>query len=138
MDIYLNLFLLDQTTPALNSLACPPSDSNVVVSHSTMSHFLSLDLLSLSSSQKDAFCVALAVLESTSQVPESKVFISEPLAETSSIFSSMDCAVKYTLEIIFKLDALKGKKMEFNHSLLFKKQTTQILSELGVEYDALK
>ena len=38
---------------------------------------------------------------------ESKVFISKALVETSSIFSSMNCAIKSNAKIVSKLDALK-------------------------------
>ena len=69
-----------------------------------MSHFLGLDLLSLSTSQKDAFCVALAMLASTSKVPQSKVFISEALAYTSSIFPALDHALKSNMEISSTLE----------------------------------
>ena len=57
-------------------------------------------------------------------MPDAKVFISEALVETSFIFSSIDCAVKSVGEIISKLNALKEKNGEFDHSLLAKKQTT--------------
>ena len=72
------------------SLVRPPSDLDVVVARSTVSHLLSLDMLSLITSKKDAFCVALILLESTSQMLKAKAFISKVLAETSHIFSSMD------------------------------------------------
>ena len=50
----------------------------------------------------------------------------------------MDCVVKFNVEIVSKFDALKEKNMEFDHSLLAKKQATQRLSELGIKYDAHK
>ena len=133
-DIPFDFFFLDQTTPALKSLVCPLNDSDVATSCSIVSHFLRLDLLSPSSNQKDAFHVALAMLESISQMCKAKAFISNALAQTSYIFSSIDCAVKSNAEIVSKLDALKEKKVEFDHSLLAKKQATQRLSELGIEY----
>ena len=80
----------------------------------------------------------LAMLESASQVPETTTFISEALAQTYSIFSSMDCVVKSNVEIIPKLNALKEKNMEFDHSLLSKKQVTHRLSKLVTKYDAHK
>ena len=58
----LDFSFLDQTTYAPHSLACPPSDSDVVATCSTVSHLLGLDLLSLSTSHNDAFYVALVVL----------------------------------------------------------------------------
>ena len=89
-----------------------------------MSHLLGLDLLSLSTSQNDAFCAALAVLASASKVPQFKVFILEALAQTSYIFLALDSALKYNMEISSKLDTLKRKKTEFNHDQLAKKQAT--------------
>ena len=77
IDLPLDLSFLDLTTLALQSLVRPPNDSDVVAAHSIVSHLIGLDLLSLSTSQKDASCAALAVLASTSKVPQSKVFISK-------------------------------------------------------------
>ena len=71
----------------------PHSDSDVATARSIVSHLLSLDLLSLSTSQKNALCVALAVLASVSKVPYSKVFISKALTQTSSIFPTLDRAL---------------------------------------------
>ena len=67
---------------------------------------------------------------------EYKVFILETLAETSSIFPSLDCAMKSSMEISSKLDALKEKKVEFEHTFLAKDTTIRRLSELGNEYDS--
>ena len=72
-----------------------------------MSHLLGLDLLSLSTKQKDAFFASLTVLVSASKVPQSKVFISKALAQTSSIFPALDRALKSNMEISSTLDALK-------------------------------
>ena len=112
------------------SLLCLPSDLDVVAARFTMSHLLGLDLLSLSTSQKNAFCAALAVLASTSKVPQSKVFISEALSDTSSVFPTLDRSLKYNMEIFSKLDALKRQKTEFDQAQLAKKQATQWLYEL--------
>ena len=104
-DLPLDLSFLDQTTPSLTSLLHPPSDFDNAATHSIVSHFLNLDLLSLSTNHKNALCVALVVLVSTSQVPESKVFISKALGQTSSIFPSMDRALKPNMEISSKMYA---------------------------------
>ena len=53
------------------------------------------------------------MLESTSKVPHSKVFISEALPQTSSVFPTLDYASKSNIEISSKLDALKRHKTEF-------------------------
>ena len=89
-----------------------------------MGYLLGLDLLSLSTSQKDAFYAALAVLTSTSKVPRSKVFISETLAQTSSISPTLDHSLNSNMETSPKLDALKGHKLEFKEAKLSKKQVT--------------
>ena len=52
------------------------SDSDIPATHSTASHFLSMDLIFPSLVQKNAFCAALAVLELASQMSDAKVFIS--------------------------------------------------------------
>ena len=64
------------------------------------------------------------MLVSASQVLKSKVFISEALTQTSSIFLDLDHALKSNMEIPSKLDALKGKKIEFEQALLAKKRAT--------------
>ena len=61
---------------------------------------------------------------------EAKAFIFEAIGRTSYVFSFVNFVVKSIVKIIFKLDALKEKKVEFDHPLLAKKQTTQRLSEL--------
>ena len=55
-------------------------DSDVAATHSIVRHLLGLDILFLSSRQKDALCAALAMLALPSKVPQYKVFISEALA----------------------------------------------------------
>ena len=85
---------------------------------------LGLDMLYLSTNQKNAFCAALAVLASASKVPQSKVFISKALARTSSVFPALDRALKSNMQISFKLDALKRQKIEFDQAQLAKKQAT--------------
>ena len=105
----LDLSFPDQATPAPtpHSSVGPHSDLDVVASYSTVSHLLGLDVLSLSTSHKDALCVALVVLVLVSKVPQSKVSILEALAQTSSIFPALDRALKFNMKISSKLDALK-------------------------------
>ena len=81
---------LDHTPSIFQSLVRPPSELYVAVARSIVSHLLSLDLLSLSTNQKDAFHVALTLLASASKVPQSKVFISKGLTPTSSISLALD------------------------------------------------
>ena len=97
----------------LQSSMQPPCDSDVATTCSIMSHFLNLNIISLSTGHKDALCAALAMLVSASNAPQSKVFIVESLAQTSSIFPTLDHALKSNREISSKLYALKGQKIEF-------------------------
>ena len=46
--------------------------------------------------------------------------------------------MKLSMEIVSKLDAFKGKNVEFDHCLLAMKQATHRLRKLGPEYDAHK
>ena len=78
------------------------------------------------------------MLASASKVPQSKVFISEVVAQTSFILLALDHALKSNMEISFTLDALKKPKTEFDQAQLAKKQATQWLNELCTEYDAHK
>ena len=68
----------------------PLSDSDVTVARFTMSHLLGLDMLSLSTSHKDAFFATLEMLALDSKVSQSKVFISKALAQTSFIFPALN------------------------------------------------
>ena len=97
---------------------CPHSDLGVDVARSIVNHFLGFDLLSLSTSQKDAFCATLAVLESASKVPQFNVFISKALTQTYFIFLTLDIALKSNMEISSKLNGLKGQKIEFEEAQL--------------------
>ena len=117
---------------------CPPSDLDVVAVCYTMSHFLSLDMLSLSTNQKDAFYATLVMLTSTFKVPQSKVFILKALVQTSYVFPTLDRSLKSNMKISSKVDALKRQKIEFEQAQLTKKQATHRLSELCTEYDAHK
>ena len=120
-DFSLELSFLDKTTPAPQCSICPLRDSDVAVACFTMSHFLGLDLISLSTSQKNVFCATLAVLASASKVPQYKVFILEALAQTSYVFPTLDCALKSNMEISSTLDPLKRKKTEFDQAQRVKK-----------------
>ena len=68
------------------------------------------------------------MLASTSKVPQSKVFISEALAHISYIFPTLDGALKSSMEISSKLDALKRQKTKFEKAQISKKQAIQQLS----------
>ena len=58
----------------------------------------------------------MVVLASASKVPQSNIFILEALAHTSSIFPTLDCALRSNMEISSKLDALKRQKTDFKQA----------------------
>ena len=62
----LGLSFLDQATPHVELPFRIPTKLDVIVARSTISHLLSLDLLSLSIVQKNAFQAAMAALQSVS------------------------------------------------------------------------
>ena len=90
----LDLSFMDQVTPHVELPSRPPIKSDVAVAHSTISHLLSLDLLFLSTVQKNAFHVAMAVLQSTSLEPKARAFISRVINRAPKVFSSIEHVVK--------------------------------------------
>ena len=90
----LDLSFMDQATPHVEPPSRPLIELNVVVARSTISHQLSLDLLSLSSIQKDAFHTTIAVLQSASLEPEVGAFISWVIHHAPEVFSSIEHVVK--------------------------------------------
>ena len=70
----LDLSFLDQATSHVEPPSRPPTEPAVVVARSTISHMLSLDLLSISIIQKYAFHAAMAILQFTSLDPKAKIF----------------------------------------------------------------
>lgn len=63
IKLLLNSSFLDHAPTSLVSSVCPPIEFDMVSTHSTVSNLLPLDLLSLSTNQRDVFCVvSLAVL----------------------------------------------------------------------------
>ena len=71
----LDLSFLDQPTSHVEPPSRPPTESAVVVARSTISHMLSLDLLSISIIQKDAIHETMAILKSASLDPKAKIFL---------------------------------------------------------------
>ena len=105
----MDLSFLDQTTPHVKPPSKPPTKPNVVVAYSTINQLLSLDLLSLSTIQKNAFHVAMAVLQSTSLEPEAGDFISRIINHAPTVFSSIAHVVKENAQVMFELEELRGK-----------------------------
>ena len=107
----LDLSFLDQATPHVEPPSRPPTKPNVAITRSTISHFLSLDLLSLSISQKDVFHAAMAVLQSASLDREAEIFISGVTHHAPEVFSSIEHVVKENAQVIFELEKLREIKI---------------------------
>ena len=69
-----------------------------------------MDLLSLSTIQKDAFHVAMAVLQSASLDPEAEIFLSGVTHYAPKVFSSIEHLVKENAQMISELEKLREKK----------------------------
>ena len=109
----LDLSFLDQATPHVEPPSRPSTESDVVVVHSTISHLLSLDLLSLSIVQKNAFHAAMVVLQFTSLEPEARAFISRVIHHVPEVFSSIKHMVKENAQVISELEKLREKISEY-------------------------
>ena len=106
----LDLSFLDRATPHVEPLSKPPIEPDVAIACFTISHMLSLDLLSLSNIQKDAFHTTMVVVQSTSLEPEDGAFIFRVLHRASEVFSSIEHVVKENAQVMYELEKLKGKK----------------------------
>ena len=109
---------LDQTTPYVKPPSRPPIDLDVAVAYSTISHLLSLNLLSLSIVQKNAFHATMAALQFASLKPETRAFIYGVIKCALKVFSSIEDVVKEDAQVIFKLEELRGKKSKYEQSKL--------------------
>ena len=105
-----DLSFLDQATSHVEPPSKPPTEPYVVVARSTISHLLSLDLLSVSTIQKDAFHAAVAVLQSTSLDHEAEIFLFRVTHHAPEVFSSIEHVVKENAQVIYELEKLKEKK----------------------------
>ena len=114
----MDLSFLDQATPHVKPPSRPPIELDIAVARSTISHLLSLDLLSLSIIQKNSFHVAMAVLQSTSLEPEAGALISRGIHRTLMVFSSIEHVVKENAQMMSKLERLREKKYECEQSKL--------------------
>ena len=101
---------LNQATPYVEPPSRPPTDPDVAITRSTISHLLSLDLLSLSTIQKDAFHVAMAVFQSISLDLEAKIFLYGGTHREPEVFSSIEHVVKDNAKGIFEFEKLREKK----------------------------
>ena len=119
----LDLSFLDQATPHVEPPSKPPTEPDVAISRSTISHMLSLDLLSLSTIQKDAFHAAMAILQSSSLDPEVETFIYGVIHHASKVFSSIEHIVKENAQVISELEKLREKKSKCEKSKLSTNQS---------------
>ena len=79
----------------------------------------SLDLLSLSTIQKDAFHASMALLQSASLNPKSEILLYGVTHCASEVFSSIEHVVKVNAQVIFELEKLREKKIyEYEKSKL--------------------
>ena len=101
---------MDQAAPHVEPPSRPPTELDVAVARSTISHMLSLDLLSLSSIKKIAFHTAMAVLQSASLEPEAGAFIYGVIHPAPEVFSSIEHLEKENAQVMYKLEKLKWKK----------------------------
>ena len=69
-----------------------------------------MDLLSLSTIQKDAFLSAMVVLQSTSLDPEVEIFLSGVTDRVPEVFSSIEHVVKENSQVISELEKLRERK----------------------------
>ena len=107
----LYLSFRDQATPHVKPPPSrPPIEPDVDVACSTINYLLSLDLLSLSTIQKDAFHAAMAVLQSASRNPEVEIFLSRVTHHAPEVFSSIDHVVKENGQAISELEKFREKK----------------------------
>ena len=121
---------MDQATPHVEPPSRPPTEPDVAVSRFTISHLLSLDLLSLSIMQKDAFHVGMAVLPSASFNLEARTFLSGVTHIAPKVFSSIEHVVKKNAQVIFELEKLREKKSEYKQSKLSIDWSIQRLEEV--------
>ena len=90
----LDLSFLYQATPHIEPPSRPHTKLDVVVARSTISHLLSLDLISLSIVQKNSFQAVVAVLQSAYLEPTAGAFISRVIHRDLEVFSSFEHMVK--------------------------------------------
>ena len=109
---FLDLSFLNQATPHVEIPSRPPTELDVV------SHLVSLNLLSLSTIQKDTFHAAMAILQYASLDPEAKIVISGITHRAPEVFSCIEHVVKENAQSIYELEKLREKKSEYEQSKL--------------------
>ena len=105
-----DLSFLDQAIPHIEPPSIPLTKLDVAIVCSTISHLLSLNLLSLSTVQKDAFLAAMIVLQSASLDLEVGTFLYGVTHRAPEVFSSIEHVVKENPQVISELEKLMEKK----------------------------
>ena len=136
LDPSLDLSFLDQATPHVELPSRLPTEPDVAVTCSTIIHMLSLDLLSLSIIQIDAFHVAMAILQSASLDPEVEIFLYRVTHRAPKLFSSIEHVLKENAQVISELEKLREKKYEYEQKKLSANQSIQRLEEVKTEFHA--
>ena len=96
-----------------------------------------MDLLSLSTIQKDAFQEAMAVLQSASLDLKAGTFLYGVIHYVLEVFSSIEHVVKENAQMIYELKRLREKKKsEYEQSKLSTDQSIRRLEEVKTEYHA--
>ena len=102
---------MDQATPHVKAPSRPPTELDVAYTRSTVSHLLSLDLLSLSIIQKYVFHAVMVVLKSSSLNLDAGTFLSRVTHRAPEVFSSIEHVVKENAQVISELEKLREKKI---------------------------
>ena len=113
-----DLSFLDQAIPHVEPPSRPLTKPYVAIVCSTISHLLSLNLLSLFTIQKDVILAAMVVLQSASLDPEVETFLSGVTHRAPEVFSSIEHVVKENPQVIYELEKLMEKKNEYKQSKL--------------------
>ena len=132
----MDLSFLDQATPHVEPPSRPHIEPDVAIALSTISHLLSLDLLSLFTIQKYAFHAVMAVLQSSSFDLEARTFLYGVIHYDPKVFSSIEHIVKENVQVIFELEKLREKKSEYEQSKLSTNQSIKRLEEIKTKYHA--
>ena len=103
----LDLSFLDQATPHVKAPSRPPTKLDVAYTRSTISHLLSLDLLSLSIIQKDVFHAVMVVLQSSSLNLDAGTFPSRVTHRAPEVFSFIKHVVKKNAQVISEFEKLR-------------------------------
>ena len=106
---------MDEATPHVEPPSRPPTKQDVDVARSTVSHLLSLDLLSLSTIQKYVFHASMAMLQSASLHPEAEIFLYGVTHRALEVFSSIEHVVKENSQVISEFEKSREKNLSMSN-----------------------